>query len=213
MSRPRPQNRLKPERGQASISQASLSTTPYLWLYIQPTTVSRAAWGQRKCSTTSAIVRIEPGHSFVEAFFAQSYHLFDPFLWPDAVPGSLLLWSSQQPYKLVLSLCSLYRWVNWVPVCTGRKRLCLESSLGQWGLDRSSVHNTVSFTIAPGWGGWNGALCKHLLPHSLRAHCHAWPGAWHLWAWSQLQWDFASIRGWAGWACHSRLCEWMFDLP
>lgn len=73
--------------------------------------------------------------------------------------------------------------------------------------------HTVSFTIAPGGGGWKAALCKHLLPHSLRDHCHVWPGAWHLWAWSQLQWDFASIRGWAGWACHSRLCEWMFDLP
>lgn len=80
---------------------------------------------------------------------------------------------------------------------TGRKRLSWNTNLGQWDLNISSFHNSVFYCLS-WWERGKRALHQHLLPSS-RYQCHAWPGAWHLWAWWQLQWDFASIKGWAGW--------------
>lgn len=90
---------------------------------------------------------------------------------------------------------------------TGGKRLSWHPNVGQWGLNLSPFHNTQCPPLLLLRGGGNSALCKHLLLPSPRDHCHTWPAAWHLQAWSQLQLDFAGIRGWAGWACHSQLCE------
>lgn len=151
MNRSKPENRLKAETGQASVYQADLPITPYIWLYAQPIRVSRTDLGYRE----SLPYQLQHKQNLVtlwgKAFCFSLSFICPPPICPDSsrfftsviltttLDGIIIMFTLQMGKLSPSSIKELRKRLSWGP------------KFGQWDLNLSSFHNTQCLSLLL-WG-------------------------------------------------------------